>query len=366
MAYSVNKYLGDGANKLFPITFPYQSKNRVNVRVGGVSQTLNVDYSFISPTSISFTNAPAQGVRVDIRRNTPKDKRVVEYQDATILTEAMLNSDADQLLFIMQETSDLAQEAVSASPEGLLELAESAKNAADSVVGMAGEALQAAGEAKVIAIEARDTANGLDARVTRAQATADEALAQGEGGGGVGLSDALPSANGVPTAGVATEASRADHVHPPTAVARSTTNHQLIKNLTYRDGSGSSVTTPQHGAADAPVGAHAMMMLWMGSDPKGRFRSVVRPGEVLEGFTLSSLEYKDVARCLYHCGIPIDGNYAQDLNLVASNYQPAWGQWQCCSLIMLPPGGSAASQWCIGLWEKVSDNKPPAPAGYTA
>lgn len=115
MAYSFVQYTGDGATDTFSITFPYIAQAHVEVRVDNVLKTQDTDYTFLTASSIQFTAAPANTAVVDIRRNTPKSARIVDFQDAAILTEAALDQDSNQLLYIAQEAFDESSNAIQIS-----------------------------------------------------------------------------------------------------------------------------------------------------------------------------------------------------------------------------------------------------------
>jgi hypothetical protein len=107
--YAYEAYPGNGATTQFTIPFPYIAQEHVEVYVDAVLQTLGSDYTYLNSSTVSFTVAPANGTTIGIRRNTKKDIRIVDFQDAAILTENALDQDSDQLLYIAQETLDTAE-----------------------------------------------------------------------------------------------------------------------------------------------------------------------------------------------------------------------------------------------------------------
>jgi hypothetical protein len=107
--YAYEAYPGNGATTQFTIPFPYIAQEHVEVYVDAVLKTLGSDYTFLNPSTISFTVAPANGATVGIQRNTPKDARIVDFQDASMLSEASLDQDSNQLLYITQEGYDVAE-----------------------------------------------------------------------------------------------------------------------------------------------------------------------------------------------------------------------------------------------------------------
>jgi len=101
--FSINTYNGTGVASPYAVTFPYLSKDHVEVRIGGVLQTSG--FSWINSSTISV-NAPVGINNVDIRRNTPAQLPEVVYSDGSTLTNTDLNLETTHLLYISQETSD--------------------------------------------------------------------------------------------------------------------------------------------------------------------------------------------------------------------------------------------------------------------
>jgi hypothetical protein len=112
MAYSSAKYQADGSTKLFSVPFAYLDRSHVEVSVGSIPLVAGVDYTWTSSSSISLKVAPAAPNMVQIKRNTPKNARQVQYQDSTVLTQELMNKDANQLFYIEQEALDAAENSV--------------------------------------------------------------------------------------------------------------------------------------------------------------------------------------------------------------------------------------------------------------
>lgn len=135
MAYSYVKYTGNGVTTNYSIPFTYLSKNYLEIKVNNV---LTTAYTLPSASTIAFTVAPPNGQIVELRRNTPKNARLVDFQDASILTEAALDLDSDQAFHITQETQDLAVDGVGqAVIDAAAASATSASNAATSAANAA-------------------------------------------------------------------------------------------------------------------------------------------------------------------------------------------------------------------------------------
>jgi hypothetical protein len=106
MALSYVQYNGDGSTRNFAIPFPYLSTNDVKVALNGAAQT---NFSFLSGGgTIQLATAPAYGVTIEIRRVTPRDNRLVDFNDGSVITETDLDLSALQVFYIVQEAVDVA------------------------------------------------------------------------------------------------------------------------------------------------------------------------------------------------------------------------------------------------------------------
>jgi len=99
-------YTGNGSDTNYTVTFSYISKTHVGVKLGGVTQTLTTHYTWLNNSTIQFVTAPPNADSVIISRVTPIASRLVDFQDAAILTEADLDLNSDQMLYLAQERAD--------------------------------------------------------------------------------------------------------------------------------------------------------------------------------------------------------------------------------------------------------------------
>jgi hypothetical protein len=98
-------YTADGNTSTFAITFSFIDSTHVKVFLDGVSTTA---FS-ITGSNVVMNSNPSNGVVVLIKRETPTDSRLVDFQDGSVLTESDLDKSADQNFFIAQEIEDLSQ-----------------------------------------------------------------------------------------------------------------------------------------------------------------------------------------------------------------------------------------------------------------
>jgi hypothetical protein len=128
MAYANVQYTGTNITGPYSVPFAYISKSHVKVRVNGVLKTQDVDYTWPTGATIQFVSAVANGLNIDIRRESSRDTRIVDHQDASILKESTLDQDATQQF-------DLAQEAFDASTAGIQpDIADNKLNAQSRVI----------------------------------------------------------------------------------------------------------------------------------------------------------------------------------------------------------------------------------------
>lgn len=100
MAYSFAQYQASGLT--YSVPFPYISKKHVSVMVDGVTAV----YDWLSQNTIQLKSVPAIGAVIEVRRLTPRQTRLVDFVDGSILGERDLDVSALQLLFIAQEVID--------------------------------------------------------------------------------------------------------------------------------------------------------------------------------------------------------------------------------------------------------------------
>lgn len=102
MAFSYATYTGNGANRNFSVPFNYISQDHVTVTVDGVEVT----FTWLNSSTVQTTVAPANATLVEVRRTTPKANALVDFEDASTLTESDLDLFSAQMLYIAQEAYD--------------------------------------------------------------------------------------------------------------------------------------------------------------------------------------------------------------------------------------------------------------------
>lgn len=112
MAYSYIAYTGNGATTQFALPFPYIRKEHVKVYVNYVDTA----YTWLNDSTVQLASAPANGLRVEVRRLTPLNAPLVDYADGSTLVAADLDTANLQQLYLQQELDDDLQQTVSIDP----------------------------------------------------------------------------------------------------------------------------------------------------------------------------------------------------------------------------------------------------------
>ncbi len=164
-------------NRNFPVPFPYISRDHISVRVNGV----DAPFTWNSTNVVTLNFAPAVGAKVEVRRSSSINDKLVVFTDGSTITETDLNLLATQTFFLAQEADDLAQEsnalslAATATANSATATANSALSAANSAVSTANSAAATANAASTTAGTANSTANTASAAAANAVSKATSA-----------------------------------------------------------------------------------------------------------------------------------------------------------------------------------------------
>jgi hypothetical protein len=114
MAFARDSYTAAGAQTDYTITFPYISETHVTVYEDGVLQTEGAsnDYTIVSGVTVRFTAAHAGGEVILLVRSSSRSARLVDYANASTITEADLDNDSLQAFYMVQEAIDAAATAL--------------------------------------------------------------------------------------------------------------------------------------------------------------------------------------------------------------------------------------------------------------
>jgi len=117
MPYSYAVYTGNGATTQFTVPFPYIRREHVVASLDYVSAV----FTWVNNTTVQISPAPANGVRVEIRRVTPVNAPLVDFTDGSTLVAADLDTNALQQTYVNQEQDDQFQDSISINAQGLLD-----------------------------------------------------------------------------------------------------------------------------------------------------------------------------------------------------------------------------------------------------
>ena len=107
--FSYVQWTGDGSETSFTFTWDYIYKDHVHVYLGTTEVTqgkLANQWQWDGDKKIKMGTAPADGVILTIRRQTPLDGQIVDWQDGSHLISLDLNTSDLQWLYLIQEWVD--------------------------------------------------------------------------------------------------------------------------------------------------------------------------------------------------------------------------------------------------------------------
>lgn len=109
MAYAFVRYTGNGTTASYTFPFQYLNSDHVKVSVDGVAAS----FAFLNANTVTITPTPSSGQIIDIRRDTPKDTPIVNFQDGSVLLERDLDLLALYDVYIAQEAADTVANTIS-------------------------------------------------------------------------------------------------------------------------------------------------------------------------------------------------------------------------------------------------------------
>jgi len=170
-ATSSTTHTGNGSTNAFAISFSFLADSEVDVTVAGVLKTINTHYT-ISGSTVTFTsgNTPANGATIKFQRDTDISAKKVDFSDGSVLTEADLDTNSDQVLFAQQEITDKLGgiEEGATGDQTAAEIRTLVESATDSNV------FTDADQTKLNGIEAGATADQTDAEIRTAVENASD------------------------------------------------------------------------------------------------------------------------------------------------------------------------------------------------
>lgn len=117
MPYSYTNFTGDGVTTVRNVSFPYLDQADIKVKVNGVDTA----FSWLTSNTIQITPASPSGAIGEIRRTSLNSSPIVEFQDASVLTEEQLNLLALYDQYIAEEASDAIGQTISQDSTGVFQ-----------------------------------------------------------------------------------------------------------------------------------------------------------------------------------------------------------------------------------------------------
>lgn len=254
MAYSYVRYTGNGSTTNYVFPFSYINPSHVKVRLNGV---LNTGFSFLSASTIQFTTAPASGVVIEIRRETPKDSPIVNFTDGSILLERDLDLLVTFDTYVAQETEDGLEESIRKDSVGVWDADNSRLgNVADPVNAQDAATKawsESAGSAFVGAANASATAaaGSAGAAATSATAAAGSASSAASSATTATSQASVATTQAVASASSATAAAGSATAAAGSATAASSSATSASGSATAADASKTAAQTAQSAAESA-------------------------------------------------------------------------------------------------------------------
>ena len=231
MSYSYVRYTGNGSTANYTLPFQYINADHIKVRLNGVLSTL---FTFSNSSTITMNVAPASGVIIELRRETPKDSPIVNFTDGSVLLERDLDLLATYDLYLAQETKDGLDSGMSQDSLGVWQAQSRRIAAVADPVDAQDAATKVWSETAGTAFVSQSAASATSASSSATAATASATAAAGSASGAAG------SASAASTSASAASASQ-------TAAATSATN--AASSATAASGSATTATTQATAAA---------------------------------------------------------------------------------------------------------------------
>jgi len=177
MSYSPFTATGDGSTTAFTIAFESIDTADIKARINNVATTA---FS-VSGSTVTFTSAPPSGHSIKIFRDTDNQTIQAAFQSGSALRAVDLNSNFTQLLYVTQESTDVADTATTDAANAVttssaaVATANTASANATTAVNTANTASSNATTAVNTANAATTTANGAVTTANAATATANTA-----------------------------------------------------------------------------------------------------------------------------------------------------------------------------------------------
>jgi hypothetical protein len=110
--YSIVDLVGTAGQSNFTFGFPYLSQDHIHMYIDGIETT---DFTFLSEFIVTLDTPLVADATVRVRRLTPIAEPAVDFTNGSVLGESDLDASALQLLYVVQETVDIADSTIQAN-----------------------------------------------------------------------------------------------------------------------------------------------------------------------------------------------------------------------------------------------------------
>lgn len=266
MTYSPFTATGDGTTTAFTIAFTYIDSADIKARVNNVLTTAFT----VSGSTVTFNTAPPSGQSVEIFRDTDNQTIQADFQSGSALRAVDLNSNFTQLLFVTQESTDLADTAVADAAAAVVS-SDNAVAASNTANTNSTNAVNTANTASTNATNAVNTANTASTNATAALNNSRESDGSG------GFTSAIDKANtALTTATSASTQAAASATDSAAAVATANAaSASAASAVTTANASNATATSAQTAATNAANDAALALSNSRESDGSGGFNSAI-------------------------------------------------------------------------------------------
>ena len=253
MSYSPFTATGDGSTTAYTIAFESIDTADIKARINNVATTA---FS-VSGSTVTFTTAPPSGQSIKIFRDTDNQTIQADFQSGSALRAVDLNSNFTQLLFVTQESTDVADTATTDASAAVV-TANAANATANTASSNATTAVNTANTASTNATTAVNTANAATTTANGAVTTANAATATANTAS-TNASAAVSTSNTAnTTAGNAVTTANTANTNSTAAVSTANTASTAASNaVTTANGAVSTANTASTNATTAVNTANA-------------------------------------------------------------------------------------------------------------
>ena len=266
MTYSPFTATGDGTTTAFTIAFTYIDSADIKARVNNVLTTAFT----VSGSTVTFNTAPPSGQSVVIFRDTDNQTIQADFQSGSALRAVDLNSNFTQLLFVTQDSTDLADTAVADAAAAVVS-SDNAVATSNTANTNSTNAVNTANTASTNATNAVNTANTASTNATTALNNSRESDGSG------GFTSAIDKANtALTTATSASTQAAASATDSAAAVATANAaSASAASAVTTANSASTTATAAQTAATNAANDAALALSNSRESDGSGGFNSAI-------------------------------------------------------------------------------------------